>query len=240
MAKLTERLKHYAKYTLGAYADSLMTIPLWAAEKFYQAADAIDDIGSDGNNIPGRSWNEVKEHTPFYKNRQTLRDKLDTEPGMKYLQSNAASTIPFIIIGMPAAELTQAGVDEYLSKAPEIAQYVGISLGTLAFQMTFAYGFFIFNEIRVNKEKYTGDNGKLSTKKVTEGLVKTLKTFLKFDLTYIASKTALQAYFLYNGEDAWKASAFADSLAFPAWWTLTVPMGLAGGLIEAKAPKTEQ
>ena len=90
------------------------------------------------------------------------------------------------------------------------------------------------NEIRVNKHKFTNQEGKLSVKKIGNGFKNAVKAFLTFDLSYIASKTVGQSVLLYQGRSPGMASAIFDSIVIPAWYTVAIPLGLKNNVIETK------
>jgi hypothetical protein len=228
-----ERLLYFGKYTAASYLDALATIPVWTAEKIAQGSERLL-----GDKTPAfLSLDYTHKHSPVYQGRERLRDSLDTRPGVLFLQSNVIGAIPFVVAGMPAAELAQELIDTYLSQAPEIIQYATNSLITLGVQMATGYTTFMANEVRVNREKYTNDNNRLSIRKIGSGVAKAVKAFLTFDLSYITGKTAGQSALLAAGKDPWKASGFFDALAIPLWYTLSIPLGLRSGVIETEQTK---
>ncbi len=211
-----------------------MSIPIWAAEKQSKLASTLcDKVGKETPKY--LSWDYTRKNSPVYKYRENLRSSLGTHAGTVYLQSNIISAIPFFAIGMPAAELAQAGIDRWMSGAPEILKYVTNSLTTLATQMIISYTVFMANEVRTNKYKYVDELGKIKIKKIFNGLKKVAKTFLTFDLSYIILKTGGQSFLLSQGKDPWKASGLFDLLATPIYWALIIPLGLHTNLIEPKA-----
>jgi len=225
-----EKTAYFAKYTAGSYLDALSCVPIWAAEKIAQGSEKV--LGD--KNPKFLSVDYTHENSQIYKGRERLRDSLDTRPGALFLQSNIIGVIPFITAGMPAAELAQSGIEEYLSDASELTKCVLNSLCTLGAQMAAGYGTFMANEIRVNKQKYVNENGRLSISKIGKGTLNTAKAFLKFDLSYTAGKTAGQTFMLYQGQDPWKASGIFDSLVIPLWYAISIPLGLNNGVIETK------
>lgn len=230
----SDKRKYYVKYTAGSYADAFMSIPLGLAKLLNDTKDGIRNrFNPDALDI--NTWEEVKEHTPFYKTRKNLRDKLDTKPGMKFLQSNVIAGVPFVVAGIPAAEYSSGWIEEHMSDAPEIVKYVSNSLATLTAQMTTAYAAFMGNEIRTNKEKYINEEtGKLSARKIYKGVKMAAKAFLKFDLSYVAGKTVGQTGLLYMGKDPAIASTLFDSVALPAFYAVAIPLGLGTGIIKTK------
>tara|TARA_Y100000310_G_scaffold341676_1_gene441615 strand:- start:12653 stop:13192 length:540 start_codon:yes stop_codon:yes gene_type:complete len=163
---------------------------------------------------------------------ERLRESLDTEPGMHYLQSNILAVVPFVAVGMPAAEAAQSLIDKYMSGANEVVQMVANSSATLLAQMVFAYSTFMGNEVRTNRDKYNEDNGRISPRKVVRGTLNAAKAFLSFDIPFSLSKISGQSWFLYSGKDPWKASGIFDSIAIPLWYTVAIPYGLHNGVIE--------
>lgn len=232
MPKL-ETLLYDVKYTAGSYADALTSIPIWAAEKTSKTVETL--YHKTGKETPKFfSWDYTKEKSPVYSYRKKLRDSLDTRAGAVYLQSNIIGAIPFFTIGMPAAELAQSGIDQWMPGAPEILKYVTNSLTTLAIQMVTSYTFFMVNEVRANKYKYINKEGRFEIKKILDGLKKAAKTFLAFDLSYTGLKTGGQSFLLAQGKDPWKASGLFDLWSAPIWYALAIPWGLHGKLIEPK------
>ncbi len=224
---------YHVKYTAGSYADAISSIPIWTAEKISSCLEK-----KLGEKTPEFFKNDYTQaNSRVYKARENLRSSLDTRPGTLYLQSNLVALIPFFILGMPAAELAQTGIEKMIANAPPLVKQVTNSLATLAVQMTTSYVTFIVNEVRANKEKYVNENGKLSVKKIGSSVKKALKGFLAFDLSFIAAKTAGQSYLLSQGKDPWKASSIFDSIAFPLWYTIAIPIGLKSGLIVNKTYK---
>lgn len=228
MTKL-EQVLNYTKYTAGSYYDAISSIPIWVAEKISRTSDRL--FGE--KNPRFLSWQYTQDRSPIYKSRETLREKLDTRPGALFLQSNVIGAIPFVVAGMPAAEAAQAGIDYYLSNAPEIVKYATNSLSTLLMQMAAGYTVYMGNEVRVNFQKYS-ENGNLKARKVWQGFKTAAKAFLKFDLTYIGLKTGGQSTLLGLGEDPWKASGIFDTLAIPIWYTVAIPLALKNKVIETK------
>lgn len=227
------------KYTLGSYADLLLSANIAVAKGISKSTNYLCDLV--GRETPEFfDWEKTTQNSPTYKARQNLRDKLDTEPGVKFLGSNLLSTPPFFLIGMPAAEGMHVLIKEYMGQTPEIVQHVTNSLGTLAAQMITGYATFMIGEVYTNKPKYLNENGKLSAKKIGKGVLTALKTFLTFDLSYIGMKTAGQSTMLALGKSPAIASALTDLMAFPAYWTVAIPLGLKKGLISARKPEENQ
>jgi hypothetical protein len=219
-----------AKYTVGTYADCAMSIPIWAAEKIGQSARMIL-----GNRTPEFfDVGKMSERSEIYRVREKLRENLDTRPGALYVQSNVLALVPFVAVGMPAAELANSGIEGLMSDAPELAKCAVNSVVTLGAQMATGYTGFMMNEVRTNRKKYVGKDGKLSAKKIGAGFWNTVKTFWKFDLSYIVAKLGLQTRYLMTGRDPWAASIEADGLAVPLWYVVAVPLGLKGRIIETK------
>jgi len=234
MASQLEKLAYEVKYTAGSYLDSLMSIPIWFGEKILKSSQRV----LRKNNHDFLNPDDIMKNSPLYKKRQNMRDSLDTRPGALYVQSNIVAMVPFFLVGMPAAEAAAGVIENAVPEASELSKNIGISLSTLACQMATIYAAFTMSEARVNKQKYLNENGKLSMKKIGKMSWNTVKTFWKFDLSYITAKTALQTAYLLNDQDPWEASAIADALALPAWYTVAIALGLRGGLIETK--KTEE
>lgn len=225
-----ERALYYAKYTVGSYADAIVSIPIWTTEKIAKASETV--FGR--NNPEFLSWSHITNRSEVYRGREKLRDSLDTRAGALYLQSNVIGVIPFVLVGMPVAELAQDGIEAYISRVPEIVQYATNSLVTLAAQMVAGYTTFMANEVRVNKHKYVDEAGRIKIRKIGIGLKNAVKAFLTFDLSYIGSKTIGQSVLLAQGKNPWKASALFDTIAFPAFWSLAVYLGLRNNVIETK------
>jgi len=228
-----DKIIYCAKYTGGSYLDALSSMPIWASEKIAQASKKI--LGKRNPRFLSEEY--LHENSLVYKRREKLRDNLDTKPGALFLQSNIIGAIPFVIAGLPAAEFAQHGIEKYLSEAPKIVQYASTSLVTLLSQMAVSYTAFMANEIRVNKQKYVNENGKLSIRKIGNGFKNVIKAFLTFDLSYIGAKTGGQSLLLAQGKDPWKASGIFDALAIPAWSALAIGIGLKNGVIETKETK---
>ena len=229
-----EKIAYDCKYTAGSYADGLMSLPIGATKYLCKGVEKLcKEKTPDIFN-----WNKIQEKSPVYKTREKLRDDLDTEPGVKFLQSNLIVAVPFVLSGMPVAELTNSLIEKYSPEMPELGKHITTSVCTLAAQMMGGYNLFMANEIRVNKEKYLNEKGKLSIKKIGTGLGRAIKAFLSFDIPYCTGKISLQTNFLLNGKDPWKASGIADGIATPCWYTLAIPLGLHNGIIETKETKT--
>ncbi len=224
------------KYTLGSYADLFMSVPISISRGISKSANCLcDKLNCETPEF--FDWEKTTQNSPTYKARQNLRDKLDTEPGVKFLASNLLSTPPFFLIGMPAAEGMHKFIEKHMAESPEIVQHITNSLGTLLAQMITGYTIFMLGEVYSNKQKYVNENGKLSAKKIVSGVWTALKTFLTFDLSYIGIKTVGQSTMLALGKKPAIASALADMMIFPAYWSLAIPLGLKKGLISAKKPK---
>ncbi|MDP2907821.1 MAG: hypothetical protein Q8O03_07820 [Nanoarchaeota archaeon] len=235
MPKL-ETLLYHCKYTAASYADAFMSVPIWAAEKKSKVAESLcNKLGKETPKF--LSWRYIKEKSPVYKYREKLRDSLDTRAGTVYLQSNILGAIPFFFVGMPAAEIAQESIDQWMPGAPEILKYVTNSLATLATQMIGGYTLFMANEIRTNKNKYSDEKGSLKFGKIYEGFKKVVKAFLMFDLSYISLKTAGQSFLLAQGKNPWKASGLFDLLTAPIWYTIAIPLGLHNKIIEPKSER---
>lgn len=229
-----EKLRYNVKYVGGSYADAAMSIPIWVGEK---AAGLTEKVLGD-QTPEGLTKDYTRRNSPIYATRESLRDSLDTKPGVLFLQSNVAAVFPFVFVGMPAAEATQSFLDEYLPNLPEVANYTVNSLTTLAAQMTTAYSIFMANEVRTNKQKYVNEKGKLSPKKIGKGLVNSMKAFLSFDIPYAVSKVGGQSFALHKGLDPWKASGLIDTIAMPLWWIVAaIPLGLRNKVIETTQTK---
>jgi hypothetical protein len=228
-----DKIMYCVKYTGGSYLDALSSMPIWTSEKIAQASHKV--FGERNPRFLSEDY--IHENSPVYKGRRKLRDNLDTKPGALFLQSNIIGAIPFVIAGMPAAEFTQQEIEKYLSEAPKIVQYTSASLATLLSQMVVGYTVFMANEVRVNKQKYVNENGKLSARKIGNGLKNAIKAFLTFDLSYIGAKTGGQSLLLAQGKDPWKASGMFDALAIPAWYALGIGISLKSGVIETKETK---
>jgi len=220
----------YAKYTAGSYADAFMSMPISVA----RGISGLTKLVLKEKTPEFFDLDKTQQNSPVYQSRKTLREKLDTEPGVKYLQSNLLATIPVFIVGMPAAEGIQNLINNHLTGMPETAQYITNSLRTLGVQMVIGYTVFMANEVRTNREKYVDKNNKLNAGKIKDGLVKALKAFLTFDLTYVGIKTTGQTVMLASGKSPWKASAIADILAVPVYWSVSIALGLSKGLIDVK------
>jgi len=227
------KIKYCVKYTGGSYLDLFSSIPIWASDKIARTSNRL--FGERNPRFLSEDY--IHQNSPIYKSRERLRDNLDTKPGALFLQSNIIGAIPFVIAGIPAAEFAQHGIEKYLSEAPRIVQYTSNSLVTLLSQMAVGYTAFMANEIRVNKQKYINENGKLSAKKIGNGFKNAIKAFLSFDLSYILAKTGGQSLLLAQGKDPWRASGIFDSLAIPLWYTLGIGLGLIRGVVETKETK---
>ncbi len=225
---------YYSVYTLGSYVDLFICVPIDSAKYTSKGIEKL----CDKLNIETPKcikWENIKENSPTYKTLEKLRDKLDTRGGTVFLQSNLIATAPIVFAGMPAAKYAQELVIEnYLKNTSELTQNLTNSLITLGVQMAVGYTFFMANEIRANKDKYVDENGKLSSSKIYSGFKTAVKTFLSFDLTYIASKLAGQSYFLSQGKDPAIASVLFDSFAIPVFYTVMIPISLKSGMIHAK------
>jgi hypothetical protein len=224
------RRAYEARYTAGTYADCVMSIPIWTAEKIGQGTRMVL-----GERTPEFfDVNKMRERSEIYGVREALRNGLDTRPGALYIQSNVLALVPFIAIGMPAAELANSGIESLMSDAPELAKCAVNSVVTLGAQMATGYAGFMVNEVRTNRSKYADDTNRLSVGKIGAGFWNIMKTFWKFDLSYIVAKLGLQTQCLMTGRDPWIASVEADSLAVPLWYAVAVPLGLKGRIIETK------
>lgn len=229
---------YYTTYTLGSYVDLFMCIPIDSAKYTSKGVEKLcDKLNVETPKC--LSWENIKENSPTYMALEKLRDKLDTRGGTVFLQSNLIATAPLVFAGMPAAQYAQELViDNYLKETSELTQNLTNSLITLGVQMAVGYTIFMANEIRANKEKYTDENGKLSSSKIYGGFKTAVKTFLSFDLTYIGSKLAGQSYFLSQGKDPAIASVLFDSFAIPIFYTVMIPISLKTGMIQTKKLET--
>lgn len=228
-----ETILYDCKYTAGSYLDVFSSIPIWAAEKKTKIVGNL--YNHAGKEIPNfLNFEYIKKKSPVYKLREKLRDSLDTRAGAVFLQSNILAALPFVAVGMPAAELAQSGIEKWISDAPKIIQYASNSTITLMTQMVMGYTIFMANEVRTNKYKYVDENGKIKAKKIFDGFKKAVKAFLSFDIPYIITKIGGQSAFLALGKAPWKASGLVDTIAFPAWYTFAIPLGLHKGIIEPK------
>jgi len=108
--------KYYTKYTAGSYADAFMSMPI-AVSKWIAKPTGGLCKKLTGKKPEFFDWEKIQEKSPVYQTRESLREKLDTEPGVKFLQSNLLATIPFFLVGMPAAEAIDAQVNHYLQAA---------------------------------------------------------------------------------------------------------------------------
>ena len=115
MRKTTlEDTLYHVKYTAGSYADAVSSIPIWTAEKITQYIEK-----KLGEKTPKFFRNDYTQtHSPVYKAREKLRNSLDTRPGALYLQSSLVSLIPFFLLGMPAVELAQIGIEKMITNVP--------------------------------------------------------------------------------------------------------------------------
>jgi len=230
MSKKLERAVYDAKYTLGSYADALMSVPIGIGEGFSKLSQKVlRDKTPKSLNL-----NHIRENSPIYQTRKKLRDSLDTEPGMKYLQSNIVAVLPFVLAGIPAAEGAEKLIDAYIPNVPPLAKDGLNSVATLLAQGATGYTGYMFNEVRTNPQKYMGENGKIKPKKVWDGFVKSVKAFVSFDAPYALGKIGGQTAFLAMGKDPWKATTLFDGLALPTWYAIAIPLGLHKGLIETK------
>lgn len=231
-----EQLGYEAKYTLGAYADRIMSLPIFAGEKI---AGGIEKVLGD-KTPESLTAQYTREHSALYKAREKLRDSLDTRPGSVYLGSNFIAAIPFFGIGIPTAEFAQVGIDRFMSGTSEIGQAITNSAITLASQMITGYSTFMVMEVISNRDKYVDESNHLMLGKIGKCLKNTVKAFLSFDLTYMGAKTLGQSYLLMQGKDPWIATSLFDSVAVPTFSALAVFLGLRGGLIETKKTKQDK
>ena len=227
-----ERSIYYTKYTAGSYLDAFASIPIGLAENISRCSEFA--LGKRNPRFLSRE--HIRDKSPIYRGREKLRETLDTKPGALYLQSNIIGAIPFMIAGVPAAELAQMGIEHYIPDVPEIIKCTLNSLSTLAAQMAAGYTTFMANEVRVNPEKYK-ENGRLNARKIGKGLVNAVKAFLTFDLSYIGGKTVGQSAMIFSGQDAGMASAIFDLASIPIWYTIAIPLGLKKGIIVTKDNK---
>ena len=224
-----QKLKYHLVYTGASYLDLILSAPIEASKGLAKISQRV--LGDRTPKI--LTLEDIEQNSQTFHARENLREKLDTRPGSVFLQSNIIGAIPFFIAGLPAAEGAQHLINEYMSNAPKIAQYLTNSLATLSVQMIVGYTTFMANEIRTNKEKYT-ENGKLSPKKIKDGFINAVKAFLSFDLSYIGLKTLGQTALLAMKKDPATASGLFDGLALPAWYSIAIPLGLERGVITNK------
>ncbi len=225
-----DKLLYNVKYTAGSYGDALASIPIWTAERICQGSERL--LGEKTPRF--LSLEHTRDNSPVYKARQNLRDSLDTLPGALFLQSNVLAAVPFVVAGMPAAELAEKGIEHLLGDVPQMAKYAINSAVTLGAQFATSYTTYMVNEVRANKAKYVDENGKLSPAKIADGFVKAVKAFLSFDIPLTISKLGGQSYLLSQGKDPWKASALFDAVALPAYFTVIIPIALKTGAIETR------
>ena len=225
-----EKMLYCGKYTAASYIDAIVSMPIWAADKAAKVSEMIFAYKTP----KFFSWEQIQKESPVYNYRKNLRASLDTKPGVLFLQSNILGSILFIAAGMPAAEFAHGIIEDYISNAPELVKYATNSLSTLSVQMLVWYTMFMVNEIRVNKEKYISENGRLSIKRIGIGLKNAAKAFLSFDLIYTGSKVIGQSTLLAKGSGPWQSSGIFDVLSGPVWYTVAVSFGLKNDIIETK------
>ena len=223
------KLSYYAKYAAGSYLDLLVSLPILTSESVSKTSERM----LRDNTPEFLKWEKITQKSQTYKMREKLRDDLDTRAGSVFLQSNLLAAIPFALVGVPAAELAQRGIDNLISDFPEIVKYATNSSITLMAQTLIGYTTFMINEVRENREKYT-ENGRIKPGKVYEGLKKAVKSFLSFDILYTVSKILGQSWLLYKGKDPWKATLLFDTVALPTFFLVAIPLGLHYGIIETK------
>ncbi len=233
MGKKLQRLGYEAKYTLGSYVDGIMSIPIFTGEKIAHGIEKV--LGENTPKCLTREY--TREHSLLYQTRQKLRDSLETRPGSIYLGNNLLSAIPFFGAGIPTAEFAQSGIEYFIEKSPELVQSGVNSLITLAAQIVTGYSAFMGIEVFSNRHKYVDEGNRISGSKVKDCLKNTIKTFLPFDLSYIATKMVGQSWLLLEGKDPWVATSLFDSMAIPTFTALAVVLGLRGGIIDTKRIK---
>ncbi|MCA9459145.1 MAG: hypothetical protein KC550_01195 [Nanoarchaeota archaeon] len=226
---LKEDLSYYLKYTGGTYADICMSLPIVTTQKISENLEKI--LGFDETH--SLKWENIMKKSPVFKKREKLREELDTLPGVLNIRSNILAGTAMFVLGIPAAELAWDLMYETLKNSSELVQYASNSLITLMTQIAIGYGSFMIGDIHANKEIYSANNS-LSTQKIYSRFLKAVRSYLPFDLIYSGMKFSGQLYFLSEGEDPGYASAFADTLALPIFYALTISFGLHTGLIETK------
>jgi len=225
-----EKVKYWAKYTGASYLDFFMSIPIGAA----QGLATVSQKGLGQRTPKLLTIEDINENSPTYRVRKKLREEQDSRAGSVFIKNNLIGVIPFLLVGIPAAEGIGNLINHYMPNAPELVKCGLNSLGTLATQLPTGYATFMAMEIRDNKHKYVNESGRLSPKKIGQGIKRAVKAFLSFDLAYIASKLAGQTAFLLLGKRPAVASALFDGLAFPAWYTIGIPLGLEKGVITTR------
>ncbi|MBM3247022.1 hypothetical protein FJZ17_00565 [Candidatus Pacearchaeota archaeon] len=225
-----EKLKYMTRYTAASYLDFFMSLPI-------EGAQAIAKLSQKalGERTPKLlTLEDIEKNSPTLKARNNLREKLDTRGGSVFIKNNIIGAVPFLLAGLPAAEGAGRLIEHYLPNAPEIVKYALNSAGTLAAQMATGYATFMALEIHANRHKYENESGRLSPKKIAQGIKRAVKAFLSFDIPYIAAKLAGQSALLALGKSPAIASLIFDGAAFPTWYTLGIPIGLEKGVIEAR------
>ncbi len=228
-----QRLAYEAKYTVGAYTDAIMTLPILAGQG---VAKGIEKLLGD-RTPEFLTAEHAMKNSGVVKAREKLRDKLDTKPGTLYLGAGLISTVPFFGAGIPMAEFAQNMIQKYAPHVNEIAQAGMNSLATLTAQIVTGYSSFMASEVILNRPKYVDSDNKLVASKLGTCFKNTLKTWLFFDLAYVGAKLAGQSYMLMQGKDPWIATSLFDSIALPASTALSVMLGIRGGLIETRDTK---
>jgi len=76
-----EKLLYDGKYTVGSYADALLSVPIAASEYL---CSGIKNVAYEQAPV-FFTWDYTRQNSPTYKLRESLRDKLDTEAGMKFI-----------------------------------------------------------------------------------------------------------------------------------------------------------
>lgn len=85
-----KNFQYYAKYTVGSYVDALVSIPILVGEKLASGLERIL-----GDKTPEcLTVKYTQEKNQVFVGRERLRQRLDTRPGMLYLQSNIIAAIP--------------------------------------------------------------------------------------------------------------------------------------------------
>lgn len=225
-----EKLKYLAKYTAASYLDFFMSLPIGGAQGIAKLSQKV--LGKRNPKL--LTLEDIEHNSPTLRARDNLREKLDTRGGSVFIKNNLLGAIPFLLAGLPAAEGVGNLIENYLPEAPEIVKYALNSAGTLAAQMATGYTTFMALEIHANRHKYENENKRLSPKKIFDGVKNTVKAFLSFDVSYTTTKLIGQSLLLALGQSPAIASLIFDGAAFPAWYSIGIPLGLEKGVIETR------
>lgn len=206
-----------AGYTANTYLDLLLSVPLAVAKTAYD----INAGTFNKFNLPPpewTKWDSVKEYVPLYKKREAIRQKWDTEPGVRYFQSNILGLVAFMTAGVPVAEATYSGLEKIIPQESQVLRNFTTSLSTAVAGYVAGNGAIILDYcLRVDRKNHLKPNGKFDWRKITLTSKSFIEGALSFDIPFFGGKLIGQTVMINQGMDPGPASATYDLAGIAAW-----------------------